>query len=115
MEKSSHLSPVLTAENFEAPKTFLIQRWDNKVVSIQARSYYKTENTYVFTNLAYSELKNRWHRGTLMEVPPVLEVDVDAVVMIADGSVMDPPVRSPRKRKTAALQTKQRSRSKSQE
>lgn len=115
MEKSNHLSPVLTAENFEAPKTFLIQRWDNKVVSIQARSYYKTENTYVFTNLAYSELKNRWHRGTLMEVPPVLEVDVDAVVMIADGSVMDPPVRSPRKRKTAALQTKQRSRSKSQE
>jgi hypothetical protein len=98
------LASVSTPAAFEPPKTFYIQRWDNKTMSVQARSYYKTENTYVFTNLPYSEMRARWNRGTLMEVPPVLEVDVDAVVLIADAVLVGAPpaVRKPRQRKRPA-------------
>ena len=98
------LTPVLTSDAFDPPKTFYIQRWDNKTMAVQARSYYKTESTYVFTNLPYSEMRMRWNRGTLIEVPPVLEVDVDAVVLIADAGIVPtpPPVRAPRRKKQQA-------------
>lgn len=86
------MKAVVTApEQFEPKRTFVIQRWDNKLLSVQARSYYRTESTYVFTDLAYTELKVRWNRGSLMEVPPVLELDVDAVIMIADENVVGTP------------------------
>lgn len=68
----------------EPPRTFYIQRWDNKGFTIAARSYYRTESTYVFTDLTYQELRTHWHRGTLMEVRPILEMDVDSVLMIVD-------------------------------
>jgi hypothetical protein len=68
----------------EPAKTFYIQRWDNKGFTISARSYYRTESSYIFTNLTYTELKTHWHRGTLMEIPPVLEMDADSVLMIVD-------------------------------
>lgn len=72
--------PTIEDEN----KTFYIQRWDNKGFTIQARSYYRTESSYVFTNLTYPELKNHWFKGTIMEVPPVLEMDADSIMMIVD-------------------------------
>ena len=68
----------------EESKTFYLQLWDNQGFTISAKSYYRTECTYVFTNLSYVELKQHWMRGTLMEIPPLLEVDTDSVVMIVD-------------------------------
>jgi hypothetical protein len=94
------LATVVAPEELAPPRTFYIQRWDDKLVAVQARSYYKTESTYVFTNISYAELKARWNRGSLLEVPPVLEVDVDAVIMIVDGAVgtLPPPATPKRKR-----------------
>lgn len=100
MTTKLEVASVVSPAEFEAPRTFIIQRWDNRNIVIKARSYYKTESTYVFTNITYSELKARWNRGTLMEVPPLLEMDVDAVVMIADDrAVPAKPRKAPRKPK----------------
>jgi hypothetical protein len=73
-----------TKEVVGPTKTFYIQRWDNKGFTIVARSYYRTDSTYVFTNLSYPELRMHYHRGTLLEIPPLLEIDVDSVNMIVD-------------------------------
>lgn len=91
-------SAVTSLPTLTAPRTYYIQRWDESVVTINARSYYKTETSYIFTNITHNELKLQWNRGTLMEVPPVLEIDIDAVIMILDGDAGCPV---PQKAKTA--------------
>lgn len=103
---------IVLPDHTRTPRVFYIQRWDNKGFTIAARSYFRTESSYIFTTLTYEELRTHWHRGTLQEVPPILEMDADSVLMIVDQEYYEAttppqtPTKSRAKKKPAAKKTR---------
>lgn len=89
-----------------SPKRFYLHLWDDQSFTISAQSYYRTEQTYVFTNLPYPELKKHWMQGTLMEIPPLLEVDTDSVIMIIDQEYYEATTPAPTKPKRRTTRKK---------
>lgn len=109
---------ILLPDQTRTPRFFYIQRWDNKGFTIAARSYFRTESSYVFTTLTYEELRIHWNRGTLSEVPPVLEMDADSVLMIVDqeyyeATTAQTPTKSRQRRSPPARKSTKKSTKKS--
>lgn len=69
--------------------TFRIQTVDGKSLFISARSYYRTEGTYVFTSLSNKEIETHFMRGAMPPQTPILEVDSDCVLYIAQQEPLE--------------------------
>ena len=70
-------------------KTYYIQRYDDKTFTVIARHYYRTDTSYIFTMSSAEEVHKSYMSGRPYLITPLLEIDVDGVLLVADQSALE--------------------------